>query len=57
MVLAHARDKHAGFALVMVDIDFFKSVNDTYGHQTGDAVLKSVTGTLLIVRVAVFKEQ
>ena len=36
----------APFTLVMIDIDFFKKVNDTYGHQGGDAILQAVAKRL-----------
>ena len=33
-------------ALMIVDVDHFKTINDTYGHETGDKVLKKVSGIL-----------
>lgn len=35
------------FALLMVDIDHFKALNDDHGHQVGDAVLRQVTSLLV----------
>ena len=35
------------FGVIFVDVDQFKPVNDTFGHQTGDVVLKMVAQTLV----------
>jgi diguanylate cyclase (GGDEF)-like protein len=41
-LMAQSRRYQRKFSLILTDIDHFKSVNDTYGHPTGDLVLKGV---------------
>lgn len=44
--VAQAAKGHGELSLMMVDIDHFKSLNDTHGHQTGDDILKLVARAL-----------
>ncbi len=39
-------DSNRAFAILMIDIDNFKNANDTFGHQFGDEVLKSITNRI-----------
>ncbi len=40
------QQKSASFALMMIDLDNFKQINDRFGHPTGDATLQTVTRLL-----------
>jgi len=43
---ARAQDEALSYALIMIDLDHFKKVNDTHGHASGDRVLKQAVKAL-----------
>ncbi|HDZ76650.1 MAG TPA: diguanylate cyclase [Candidatus Omnitrophica bacterium] len=44
--LSRARRHAYSFSVIMLDIDYFKSINDAYGHQFGDLVLRQLAKTI-----------
>jgi diguanylate cyclase (GGDEF)-like protein len=46
-VLAASKRYHRGFAVMYLDLDAFKEINDRYGHPTGDLVLRAVAERLV----------
>jgi two-component system, cell cycle response regulator len=47
MALVHARRNKSAMAVVYLDLDGFKQVNDTFGHGVGDALLKMAAGRMV----------
>jgi diguanylate cyclase (GGDEF)-like protein len=46
LAVDRARRRHESLAVLLADVDYFKRVNDTYGHLTGDAMLRTLAAEM-----------
>lgn len=46
-LVATSQRRQSPFSVLMLDLDYFKQVNDTFGHEAGDKVLKTLAETLV----------
>ncbi|MHB1293342.1 MAG: GGDEF domain-containing protein, partial [Sulfuricella sp.] len=46
-LVAASQRRQSPFSVLMLDLDYFKQVNDTFGHEAGDKVLKTLAETLV----------